>query len=140
MYQIDQVLVKIYFLKYLSSLDTQIFLDQNNQIKLANYSVDKKLSVRELEKIVKNHLMPKDKRANIKSYQSIELKELASEMQRTFSTKVTIIGNDTKGRIYLDYFTRDDLDRIVELVELIKAKKLTLGNLRNFNKTYKDGI
>ena len=41
-------------------------------------------------------------------------------MERVFKTKVTILGNDKKGRIYLDYFSRDDLDRIAELVENLK--------------------
>ena len=38
-------------------------------------------------------------------------------MQRAFATKVSAIGNDNKGRIYIDYFTADDLDRICKMVE-----------------------
>ena len=41
-------------------------------------------------------------------------------MQRTFSTKVTALGNDNRGRIYIDYYSRDDLDRIVDLVEVLE--------------------
>ena len=55
---------------------------------------------------------------------SAELKELISDMQRTLGTKVNAIGNDKKGRIYIDYYTRDDLDRISEFIEIIKDKKL----------------
>ena len=43
--------------------------------------------------------------------------ELVSNMQRTFATKVSAIGNANKGRLYIDYFTADDLDRICRLVE-----------------------
>ena len=64
----------------------------------------------------------------------MELKELINEMQRVFSTKVSAIGSDRKGRIYIDYYSRDDLDRIAELLELLKTKTLTLKDLSNFNK------
>lgn len=49
----------------------------------------------------------------------MELKELVSDLQRTLGTKVNAIGNDNKGRIYIDYYTRDDLDRIAEFLEKI---------------------
>ena len=38
-------------------------------------------------------------------------------MQDKFSTKVSVLGNDKKGRIYIDYYTSDDLDRIYKLIE-----------------------
>ena len=67
----------------------------------------------------------------------MRMKELVNEMQRTFSTKVSVIGNDKKGRIYIDYYSRDDLDRIAELIQLLKTKKLTLKELSEFNKRIK---
>lgn len=86
-----------------------------DQIRLANRAVDQKLSVRELEKLVRELNNPKpqpqDKR------QSMELKELVNNMQRAFATRVTAAGNENKGRIYIDYFVKDDLDRISKLVE-----------------------
>ena len=57
-------------------------------------------------------------------------------MQRIFATKVSAIGNDTKGRIYIDYYSRDDLDRLADLMELLKKKEITLGDLRNYNKRH----
>lgn len=107
--------------------------DYTTQLKFANMACDNKMSVRDLEKTVKNYLNPK-KLSNQKSEQSVELKELVNEMQRVFSTKVSVIGNDKKGRIYIDYYSRDDLDRIAELIELAKTKTLTLKNLKDINK------
>ena len=43
-------------------------------------------------------------------------------MQHTFGTKVKAIGNNDKGRIYIDYYTKDDLIRIFELVEELRGK------------------
>lgn len=107
--------------------------DYTQQLKFANMACDNKMSVRDLEKAVKNYLNPK-KLSNQKAEQSVELKELVNEMQRVFSTKVSVIGNDKKGRIYIDYYSRDDLDRIAELIELAKTKTLTLKNLKDINK------
>lgn len=107
--------------------------DQNEQIKLAQTIVSKNLSVRDLEKAVRNYLNPA-KKTPVKEEQSLELRELINQMQKTFATKVSAIGNDNKGRIYIDYYTRDDLDRIAELLELLNKKEMTLQDLQNYNR------
>ena len=107
--------------------------DPKEQIKLAQLTISKNLSVRDLEKAVKTYLNP-TKKVVIKEEQSIELRELISQMQKTFATKVSAIGNDNKGRIYIDYYTRDDLDRIAELLELLNKKEMTLQDLQNYNR------
>ncbi len=110
--------------------------DTTQQIKLAKQAADGKMSVRELEKAVKNYLNPEKAPKSKGAEQSIELKELINEMQRVFATKVSAIGNDNKGRIYIDYYSRDDLDRLSDLIELLKKKEITLGDLRNYNKRH----
>lgn len=102
------------------------------QTKVAQAAVAKKLSVREMEKLVKNLLNPVKERP--KTEQSLELRAMIEEMQRTFATKVSAIGNDNKGRIYIDYYSKDDLDRIAELIQLINKKTLTLKDLSLINK------
>ena len=102
------------------------------QTKVAQAAVAKKLSVREMEKLVKNLLNPVKERP--KAEQSLELRGMIEEMQRTFATKVSAIGNDNKGRIYIDYYSKDDLDRIAELIQLINKKTLTLKDLSLINK------
>lgn len=49
--------------------------------------------------------------------ESKELKDLVGNMQRAFATKVSALGNGNKGRIYIDYYTADDLDRICKLID-----------------------
>lgn len=102
------------------------------QTKVAQAAVAKKLSVREMEKLVKNLLNPVKERP--KTEQSLELRGMIEEMQRTFATKVSAIGNDNKGRIYIDYYSKDDLNRIAELIQLINKKTLTLKDLSLINK------
>lgn len=110
--------------------------DVTQQIKLAKQASDGKMSVRELEKSVKNYLNPPKNASTKVSEQSLELKELINDMQRVFATKVSAIGNDHKGRIYIDYYSRDDLDRLADMIELLKKKEITLGDLRNYNKRH----
>lgn len=89
------------------------------QIKLAKQVCEKKLTVRDLEKAVKQGKSGKAP----KSYQSIELKELIHDMQKVFGTKVSALGSDQRGRIYIDYYSTEDLQRVFELVEILKRHK-----------------
>ena len=102
-----------------------ISLPQVEQVKIAEQSVKEGCSVREVEKKVKDYFMPPEEKAKKKIRQelSAELKDLIGEMQRVFGTKVNAIGNDNKGRIYIDYYTRDDLDRLADILEIVKEKK-----------------
>lgn len=90
------------------------------QLRLANKAVKEKWNVRDLEKAVKKVLNPKPQEEKKSIEQSLELKELVNDMQRVFATKVSAIGSDNKGRIYIDYYSRDDLDRLADIVESLK--------------------
>ena len=94
-----------------------------DQKKIAQTVVKGGLSVRATEKMVKDYFLPPEKKKKPKIPLSAELKELIGDMQRVFGTKVNAIGNDNKGRIYIDYYTRDDLDRLSEMVETLKNKQ-----------------
>ena len=102
-----------------------ISLPQTDQIKYAQTAIKDGLSVREVEKRVKEYFEPPEVKAKkkIKQELSNELKELIMDMQRVLGTKVNAIGNDKKGRIYIDYYTRDDLDRLSDIVEMLKKKQ-----------------
>ena len=82
---------------------------------------DEKLSVRETEKLVKTVLTPqkrKDKVANPAEdaiYESLEEK-----MKGITGTRVFIHRKkNNKGKIEIEYYSRDDLDRIIDLFESI---------------------
>ena len=102
-----------------------VAVPHDDQIKLAQTAVKEGLSVREVEKRVKDYFDPPEVKAKkkIKQELSNELKELISDMQRVLGTKVNAIGNDKKGRIYIDYYTRDDLDRISDIIEMLKKEQ-----------------
>ena len=89
--------------------------DKKAQIKLAHQVCEKKLTVRDLEKAVK-----KSRGGNLTADQSVELRDLIENMKRVLGTKVNVLGNDNRGRIYIDYYSRADLDRINELMDKLK--------------------
>lgn len=105
-----------------------ITLPPDVQIKIATKTVSDGLSVREVEQAVKEYYNPPElvkKIDKVKRQQemSVELKDLIERMQRAFGTKVAAIGNDKKGRIYIDYYTRDDLDRLCDIVDILEKSK-----------------
>lgn len=89
--------------------------DKKAQIKLAKQVCEKKLTVRDLEKAVRSISGAKERNP-----QSVELRELIDNMKRVLGTKVSVLGTDQRGRIYIDYYSRADLDRIFELIEKVK--------------------
>ena len=89
--------------------------DYATQLILAKKIAKDKLTVRDLEKEVESILGNKKKKKVTKS-PSEEVQDFISELQRKLGTKVTVIGNDKKGRIYIDYYSQDDLDRIYDVV------------------------
>lgn len=94
-----------------------VVTDPNLQLKLAKDAITKKITVRDMEKAVKELNNPKPKK--VQEELSIEMKDLIGTMQRKFSTKVNVVGNNKKGRIYIDYYNSDDLDRIYDLITRI---------------------
>jgi len=90
--------------------------DKNAQYELAKLASESKISVHELEKAVKKYQKPTSKNSVAKE-QSGELKAFILKMQNVFSTKVSILGNDKKGRIFIDYYNPDDLQRIYDIIE-----------------------
>jgi|AntRauTorcE11897_2_1112592.scaffolds.fasta_scaffold00016_87 ParB family chromosome partitioning protein len=94
--------------------------NKDAQIKLAKLACEKKITVRDLENAVKKQT-GKTTKTKEKKEQSEELKQLISDMQRVFSTKVSALGTNKRGRIYIDYYTQDDLERIFDLVENLKS-------------------
>ncbi len=96
--------------KILASID-----DYATQLLLAKKIAKDKLTVRDLEKEV-NSILGGKKKAKKVILPSDELQDFISDLQRKLGTKVSVIGNDKKGRIYIDYYSQDDLDRIYDIV------------------------
>ena len=105
---------------------TVITMPAEDQITFARDAVKNQYSVRELEKRVRAYNIPpeilEERKKKKKALASIELKQLVERMKYVFRTKVGLIGTEKKGRIYIDYYSRDDLDRIAEILDIIEKQ------------------
>ena len=75
-------------------------------------------SVRKTETEIKKIF--KEKSSEKKDTLPLELLDLVNKMERVLHTKVTGVGDSEKGKIIIDYFTHDDLDRLVEYIEYME--------------------
>ena len=87
----------------------------SKQKELAVMIIEKGLSVRDTENIIKNIGKPQ-KQPTVQPEKSLELKDFESRIKRLLSTSVQIKGNDKKGRIVIDYYSLDDLNRIYDIL------------------------
>lgn len=99
--------------------------DKDYLITLAKQACDNKLTVREIENRVRLYFTRKAIPGGPRKERevSVELKEMVSDMKRIFATKVKLLGNDKKGRIIIDYFNEDDIDRIHALIQILKLNE-----------------
>ncbi len=86
---------------------------------------DEKLSVRETEKLIKKiqneKSVPAEKETVIDPKLDILYQDLEEKMKNILGTKVMIHKKDSKkGTIEIEYYSPDELDRIVELFQTIK--------------------
>ena len=82
----------------------------------------KKLSVRETERLVKELLNPVQKKEEKPKNQAEELvyKNLEEKIKQIIGSKVAINRRtDNKGKIEIEYYSQEELERIVELLETI---------------------
>ena len=77
----------------------------------------KKLSVRQTEALIRR-LKNEKKRARVtpKSSNQIYFTSLADELSRNFGTKVSIKKKGKKGRVEIEFYSDDDLDRLLNLL------------------------
>ncbi len=98
--------------------------DRETQIDFAYQAADGEMSVRELEVKVRYYLNPEKQPRKLnkeeKQRLTLEMRDFVDDLKRVFSTKVKLIGNDTKGRICIDYYNKDDLQRIYDLIQTLK--------------------
>ena len=103
---------------------TLVKVPKEKQLAFAEEALKRGYSVREMERAVKAFLTPpevlqQEKQAKAAA-KSEELKALVERMRGVYRTKVTLIGNDKKGRIYIDYYSPEDLYRFEEFLDVLE--------------------
>lgn len=97
--------------------------NNDSQYQVALKILNQRLSVREVEKLVKLLGKPKkeEKPKEEEKDLSFIFKDLEERMKQVMGTKVIINKKDrNKGRVEIEYYSETELERIVELIESIK--------------------
>jgi ParB family chromosome partitioning protein len=100
-------------------------LPEEGQKKLAKKIIGEKLSVRETEAIVKSIITLNNEQNSKTSKQKSNannldpnLLDLEDRLKSYFGTKVRFIKSGKKGKIEIEYYSEDDLIRIIDLIDV----------------------
>ena len=92
------------------------------QAEAAKTVVDRGLSVRETEKLVKSILNPKQVKLPIPTNEDAIYNKIAEHLKEIMGTKVSInYKKGGKGKIEIEYYSQDELERILELFEGVQS-------------------
>lgn len=88
--------------------------DKAKQLEIAEKIVSQQLNVRDIEKLASEKSSSKNK---IEKKKDVEILELEERLKKSLATKVNIIHKKNKGKIEIEYYSNDDLERILELLQ-----------------------
>lgn len=99
--------------------------NQEKQYEVAQKIFDEKLSVRDTEKLVKNIQNEKENKPvdgnKIDPQLLAVYKDLEEQMKSILGTKVFINPKDNKkGKLEIEYYSQDELDRIIDLIRTVQ--------------------
>lgn len=90
----------------------------------AKIIVEKNYSVRECERIVKEKKESKDSKNKEEKKKDPNIKKLENYLEKIFSTKVNVVDkNGKEGKIVIEYYSGDDLSRIMDILDNIDLEK-----------------
>ena len=94
--------------------------------KLANRAMAGRLSVREVERLVRKYLEGKTEEKVIKKEKEAHIIDLERRLQSILGTKVNIKANkrNQRGRIIIDYYSLDEFDRLTERMGLTQTESV----------------
>lgn len=92
--------------------------DESRKLALAKKAAEENLSVRELEKLAGEN--KKEKPVARKKKKSIEVAYVEEDLKKVLGTKVNLVEKGKRGKIEIEYYSRDELERLIELLRGIK--------------------
>lgn len=95
-------------------------LENELQYEVAQKVIDDSLSVREVEKLVKKLTTDNIEPENVERRKPLNpyYKDVRDRLQEYFGTKVNINSNKNKGKIEIEYYSEEDLQRILDIISL----------------------
>ncbi|WP_368236102.1 ParB/RepB/Spo0J family partition protein [Clostridium perfringens] len=95
-------------------------LENDAQYEIAQKIIDNSLSVRETEKLVKRILNDavEEKTSERRKPLNPYYKDVRDRLQDHFGTKVNLNANKNKGKIEIEYYSEEDLQRILDIINV----------------------
>ncbi len=95
--------------------------DREKRLFVASKIVEEDLSVRQTEALVKKYNQEDAQQTSAKKPSQVDyiLADMKEKLQASLKTKVKIVSGAKKGKIEIEYYGNDDLQRIAELIERI---------------------
>jgi len=90
---------------------------QSVQIKAAEQIMHRELSVRDTEKLVKKLNSPPKTAKKADPLYSLSIKEVEQRLASSLGTRVKLKDKQGKGVIQISYFSNEDLDRLLEILD-----------------------
>ncbi|QNO16659.1 ParB/RepB/Spo0J family partition protein [Alkalicella caledoniensis] len=90
-----------------------LILDKNKQIDVANLIIEKGLNARQIEKYCKE--INEEKKSRKMIHNPI-IKDVENRIMESIGVNVKIKGNDNKGKVEIQYYDQDDLNRIIDIL------------------------
>ena len=93
--------------------------DPEEQYEVAQRIFDEKLSVREVEKLVKNLHKPEKpkKKLNDDVTMQVIYQDIEDKLKQRLSTKVTVTSKgEGSGKIEIEFYNHEDLDRLLDII------------------------
>jgi ParB family chromosome partitioning protein len=91
--------------------------DKDTQYTLAQTIIDESLNVRDTEKLIKNLDKEKKEKAD-KKKDDVHIIDIKDKLENYFGTKVSLINKKNKGKIEIEYYSQDDLQRILDILKV----------------------
>ena len=90
---------------------------QQKQIELAVRAAREGLSVRQIENLAREAKSPKDKPLAKKKPKSADEKRVEEDLRKALGTKVSINRKGKKGKIEIEFYSAEELERLIELLK-----------------------
>jgi ParB family chromosome partitioning protein len=87
------------------------------QLEIYNAIIKKGLSVRKTEELVRS--LNKIQKSKKGVFKSKEIEKLEGKLSSHFGTKIFTSGNNSQGKIIIPYKSTNDLNRILEILDII---------------------
>lgn len=90
--------------------------NEEKQIMLAEKTVKEGLSVRQIEKLAQEKKTEKRGKARTKQ-KNADVKRVEEDLKELLGTKVTLSQKGRKGKIEIEYYSKEELERLIELLK-----------------------